>query len=104
MKTLIFMGAAAAAVALAAPLANAVDGIHVEISTGTLHRLELPFRSESYRDAYTKLHDGRYRLTDKDRQVFRNGVTSGLVTPESICRIGIRDLDLKKRLRLFSAA
>jgi hypothetical protein len=92
MKTLIFMGVASAAIALASQT-TALDGVAATYNhmtePGSLQRLVLPFRSESYRDGYNEVHDRRDRWTDEARTGLRKIDASGLMAPTSMCRIAM---------------
>lgn len=92
MKTLIFMGAVTAAIALASQT-TALDGVAATYNhmtePGTLHRLVLPFRSESYRDGYNEAPDRRDRWTDEGRLELRKADATGLASPTFMCRVAM---------------
>jgi hypothetical protein len=94
VKALIVMGVAATAVALGPVLNNAIGGIDVDISTRSLHRLVMPFRSESYRDGYYQVHDRRNDASDKDISTLRKVDASGLASPTDMCRVGMNRLQI----------
>lgn len=66
-------------------------GVSGHLNDATLHKLELSFRSDSYRDGYNQVDNRRDNWTDDDKKGMRDAETGSIfsVSPTALCRIAM---------------